>query len=98
MLTSVSRPCCCWAKWASWCEPCVEEIPEIVKVYQKYHPRGFEVLGISLDEENQAEAVRKFAAAHRTVALRKRLRAALGRIRHDQAERHVGGDHLPGRA
>jgi thiol-disulfide isomerase/thioredoxin len=46
--------------WATWCGPCREEIPYLVKAYQKYHSRGLEVLGISLDQENKAEAVRKF--------------------------------------
>jgi thiol-disulfide isomerase/thioredoxin len=48
--------------WATWCGPCRGEIPYLVKAYQKYHSQGFEVLGISLDQENQAEAVRKFLA------------------------------------
>ncbi|HXJ60112.1 MAG TPA: TlpA disulfide reductase family protein [Verrucomicrobiae bacterium] len=45
--------------WATWCGPCLAEIPNVVQNYQKYHERGFEVLGISLD---QAETVPKLAA------------------------------------
>jgi thiol-disulfide isomerase/thioredoxin len=37
--------------WATWCGPCVEEVPEIVDIYQKYHAKGFEVVGISLDQD-----------------------------------------------
>src|SRR5262249_5337412 len=44
--------------WATWCGPCRGEIPYLVKAYQKYHSQGFEVLGISLDRENQAETVK----------------------------------------
>lgn len=35
--------------WASWCRPCRAENPNIVAAYNKYHERGFDVLGISLD-------------------------------------------------
>lgn len=36
--------------WATWCPPCVEEMPNIVKTYKKYHDQGFEIIGISLDQ------------------------------------------------
>lgn len=36
--------------WATWCPPCVDEIPNIVKTYKKYHDKGFEIIGISLDQ------------------------------------------------
>ncbi len=36
--------------WATWCPPCVEEIPNIIKTYKKYHDKGFEIIGISLDQ------------------------------------------------
>jgi peroxiredoxin len=35
--------------WASWCSPCRQENPNVVKVYQQYHDKGFEILGVSLD-------------------------------------------------
>lgn len=37
--------------WASWCRPCRAENPNVVKAYNKYHSAGFEILGVSLDEE-----------------------------------------------
>ena len=37
--------------WATWCGPCVAEIPNMLAEYEKYHDKGFEVEGISLDEE-----------------------------------------------
>ncbi len=37
--------------WATWCGPCVREIPNIKKMYAKYHDKGFEVIGISVDKE-----------------------------------------------
>jgi thiol-disulfide isomerase/thioredoxin len=37
--------------WATWCGPCLRELPNIKKNYEEYHDRGFEVIGISLDED-----------------------------------------------
>jgi len=45
--------------WATWCGPCRFEIPELEKMHAKYAPRGFEVVGVSLDEEGAA-AVQSF--------------------------------------
>ena len=36
--------------WASFCPPCREENPNIVAVYKKYHPKNFDIYGISLDD------------------------------------------------
>ena len=40
--------------WASWCGPCRAEMPNVVDAYNKYHDKGFEVVGISLDEDKKA--------------------------------------------
>ena len=40
--------------WATWCGPCVEEIPNVIAAYQKHHDQGFEVIGISLDQDKKA--------------------------------------------
>ena len=37
--------------WATWCGPCVAEIPNIKKTYAKWHKKGFEIVGISLDSD-----------------------------------------------
>jgi thiol-disulfide isomerase/thioredoxin len=37
--------------WATWCGPCVGELPEVKATYQKLHPKGFEIVGISLDSD-----------------------------------------------
>jgi thiol-disulfide isomerase/thioredoxin len=44
--------------WATWCGPCVAEIPNMKAAYDKYHKRGFEIIGVSLD--NQREALTSF--------------------------------------
>lgn len=39
--------------WASWCGPCVRELPKLAETYSKYKDKGFEIIGISLDERKQ---------------------------------------------
>jgi peroxiredoxin len=40
--------------WASWCGPCRKENPNVVAAYKKYHDKGFEILGVSLDSSKEA--------------------------------------------
>ena len=40
--------------WATWCGPCMMEVPNVVAAYQKYHGKGFEIIGISLDQDKEA--------------------------------------------
>ena len=37
--------------WATWCPPCRAEVPNVVAVYNKHHSKGFEIIGISLDRQ-----------------------------------------------
>ena len=39
--------------WATWCGPCRVELPNVLAAYEKFHNRGFEILGISLDEDRK---------------------------------------------
>ncbi len=40
--------------WASWCQPCMQEMPHMVQIYQLYHPKGLDILGVSLDNDGDA--------------------------------------------
>jgi len=40
--------------WASWCGPCRAEMPYVVKAYTDFHAKGFEVVGVSLDNNREA--------------------------------------------
>jgi peroxiredoxin len=44
--------------WATWCRPCMMEVPGLVSAYEKFHSKGFEVLGISLDGMGQSDKLR----------------------------------------
>jgi len=44
--------------WATWCVPCMAEMPGLAAVHGEFHPMGFEVLGVSLDNAGQAEKIR----------------------------------------
>jgi len=39
--------------WATWCVPCREESPELIQLYDRYHEKGFEIVGIADDDKRQ---------------------------------------------
>lgn len=47
--------------WATWCGPCRNEIPELVELQDKHKAKGFEVIGLNLDEEETPEMIKDFA-------------------------------------
>jgi thiol-disulfide isomerase/thioredoxin len=40
--------------WATWCGPCRGELPNVIATYRKYHDLGFEIIGVSLDQDRDA--------------------------------------------
>jgi thiol-disulfide isomerase/thioredoxin len=40
--------------WASWCGPCEAEIPNMKKVYEAFHDKGFNIIGVSTDNDDGA--------------------------------------------
>ena len=50
--------------WATWCPPCRAETPGLVKTYGKYASKGFDAVGVSVDQGN-TDKVREFAEAQK---------------------------------
>ena len=48
--------------WATYCVPCVEAIPQLKETYEKFHSRGFEIVGISADKDEKA--LKNFVQQH----------------------------------
>jgi len=40
--------------WASWCHKCEQEIPVLIPLYAKYHSKGFEAIGVSIDQARKS--------------------------------------------
>ena len=46
--------------WATWCGPCRAEMPHVIAAYKKFHDKGFEVLGVSLDRPNDVQKLKDY--------------------------------------
>ena len=50
--------------WATWCAPCRFETPFLQSLYEDYRERGFEIVGISVDDAGFEDVVREFTGEH----------------------------------
>lgn len=59
--------------WATWCGPCIAELPNIKQVYAAYHDKGFEIVGIALENgkllptDTPEQTAAKLAAARQVL-------------------------------
>jgi thiol-disulfide isomerase/thioredoxin len=49
--------------WATWCGPCIGELPRVTKIYQQYHEKGLEMIGVSCDKAEKP--LQDWLAAHK---------------------------------
>ena len=64
--------------WASWCPDCRKDAPDMVRLYNQFHPKGVEFIGVSFDTDKAAwqQATDKYGIAYPQVSELKRMREA----------------------
>jgi thiol-disulfide isomerase/thioredoxin len=70
--------------WATWCPPCKAELPTLNKMYQDLKDRGFTIIGLSVDQGEQAdiaEAVKAFGLSYPVGLANEDVQKAYGGIR-----------------
>lgn len=55
--------------WATWCPPCVKELPEINQFYNEAKGKGWQVLGLAVDQPDPVKAFLKKTPLDFAIAL-----------------------------
>ena len=68
--------------WASWCVPCRESNPALKKVYEKFHEKGFNIVGVSMDRtgENWLKAIKEDSLPWDHISMKKGSRSDVATI------------------
>ena len=69
--------------WASWCGPCMDEMPNVKAIYEKYHDRGLEIVGVSMDNNkaNWERAIERAALVwHHVSSLKGMNRCSVAKL------------------
>jgi peroxiredoxin len=68
--------------WASWCVPCRESNPALKKVYEKFHEKGFNIVGVSMDRtgKNWLKAIKEDSLPWDHISMKKGSRSDVATI------------------
>ena len=53
--------------WATWCEPCRDEYPMLNELAKQYGPQGFQIVGVSMDDDGDLILMRRFLGRYKPV-------------------------------
>ena len=51
--------------WATWCGGCVKSVPQVVEIYAKYHQKGLEIYGVSMDPKRRFDTWKTFLSKNK---------------------------------
>ncbi len=77
--------------WATWCGPCIREMPNVVAAHRAHREQGFEVVGISLDQEPGQKRGGPLVAPDPEGATTQKIRDVAARIGMDWPIVYEGG-------
>ena len=77
--------------WATWCGPCIREMPNVVVAHKAHREQGFEVIGISLDQEPGQKRGGPLVARDAEGATTQKIRDAATRLGMDWPIVYEGG-------
>jgi thiol-disulfide isomerase/thioredoxin len=51
--------------WADWCPDCAKEMPNVIATYAKYHARGVDILGVSIERDDHQQALAEYTQTNK---------------------------------